>query len=120
VLPEGTRKGDKLREGRDRFQAFYVPCTASDIPTGIVKELTAKYRLKDASHLSWAVRTGSRGSISEAKSDGGERGAGNCILDIMRKAGAEEALVLVARWYGGRHLGSLRFRIYRSLTSDIL
>ncbi len=54
------------------------------------------------------------------KGDGGESGAGNAILDVLRKSSAENTLVAVARWYGGKHLGGLRFRIYRKLTSEML
>lgn len=120
ALPEGTVAGERVRRGRDRFQAFRVPCDSLDAASGLVSGLTTTFGLGDASHLSWAARTGSGGSISETKNDGGERGAGSCILGIMRKTGTSGVLVLVARWFGGRHLGGLRFRIYRGLTSDIL
>ena len=120
ALPGGTVAGERVRRGRDRFQAFRVPCDSLDAASDLARGLTATFGLGDASHLSWAVRAGSGGSIIEAKNDGGERGAGNCILDTMRKTGTSGVLVLVARWYGGRHLGGLRFRIYRGLTSDIL
>jgi putative IMPACT (imprinted ancient) family translation regulator len=71
--------------------------------------------------LSWAARfAGGDGVIAEMKEDGGETGAGRVILESMRARNAENCLVLVARWYGGRHLGGMRFRIYRSLTERLL
>jgi putative IMPACT (imprinted ancient) family translation regulator len=106
------------REGRDRFQAFAVPCHAPSEAAVLVEALVKKHDLSGASHLSWALRAGSGGSMAEAKSDGGESGAGNCILDVMRKKGSAGLLILVARWYGGRHLGALRFRIYRELAAE--
>lgn len=76
--------------------------------------------MRKASHVSWACRLVIEGRISEMKSDGGESGAGSIILDVLRKSSAENVLIAVARWYGGKHLGGLRFRIYRKLTSDML
>ena len=75
------------------------------------------FRLKKASHLSWAVRLSDG---TELKNDGGESGSGNCILDVMRNMNAENCLILVARWYGGKHLGGMRFRIYRDATRELL
>ena len=73
--------------------------------------------MKKASHLSWAIRLSDG---TELKSDGGESGSGNCILEVMRNLSAENCLILVARWYGGKHLGGLRFRIYRNSTKELL
>jgi putative IMPACT (imprinted ancient) family translation regulator len=119
-LSGSIKVGKKLRQEKDRFQAFSVQCDEPADAVRIVDQLTDEYRLKKASHLSWALRQECSNSIREIKNDGGEKGAGNCILDIMRKKNAVNTLVLVARWYGGRHLGGLRFRIYRKLTADIL
>jgi len=76
--------------------------------------------MRKASHVSWACRLTLDGRITEIKSDGGESGAGSIILDVLRKSSAENILVAVGRWYGGKHLGGLRFRIYRKLTSEML
>ena len=73
--------------------------------------------MKKASHLSWAIRLSDG---SEIKNDGGESGSGNCILNVMREMDAENCLILVARWYGGKHLGGMRFRIYRNTTKELL
>lgn len=73
--------------------------------------------MKKASHLSWAIRLSDG---AEFKNDGGESGSGNCILEVMRNMNAVNCLILVARWYGGKHLGGLRFRIYRNSTKELL
>ena len=73
--------------------------------------------MKKASHISWAIRLSDG---TELKNDGGESGSGNCILEVMRNLNAENCFILVARWYGGKHLGGLRFRIYRNTTKELL
>ena len=119
VAIHGEVVSRKRKEGRDRFQAISIPCNETSEATRLVGELADRHGLGTASHLSWAARSGTGNSIAEAKSDGGESGAGNCILDVMRKKGVANRLVLVARWYGGRHLGPRRFRIYRGLAMEV-
>ena len=70
--------------------------------------------------MSWACRLTKDGRINDMRGDGGESGAGNVILDVLRKSSTENVLVAVARWYGGKHLGGLRFRVYSKLTSEML
>ena len=73
--------------------------------------------MKKASHLSWAIRLSDG---TEIKNDCGESKSGNCILEVMRNMNTVNCMVLVARWYGGKHLGGLRFRIYRNTTKQLL
>jgi putative IMPACT (imprinted ancient) family translation regulator len=94
-----------------------TPFSSGDNPKELIGLLSKSYRLKKASHLSWAVRLVDG---TEIKNDGGESGAGNCILDTMRETNTVNCLVLVARWYGGKHLGGLRFRIYRKTTAELI
>jgi putative IMPACT (imprinted ancient) family translation regulator len=52
----------------------------------------------------------------ECKDDAGETGAGEQILEMLRRQSPETdgVLVLVNRWYGGAHLGTQRYRIIRA------
>lgn len=94
-----------------------TPLSHETNPDKVISRLVRKYKMKKASHLSWAARFSDG---SELKNDGGEAGSGNCILETMRNMDAENCLILVARWYGGKHLGGMRFRIYRSTTRELL
>ena len=44
------------------------------------------------------------------KADDGEAGAGMVILRMLERAGLRDHVVIVTRWYGGKHLGGDRFR----------
>ncbi|OPX31623.1 MAG: hypothetical protein B1H09_02490 [Gemmatimonadaceae bacterium 4484_173] len=112
-----TVSGTPVLEKQSRFLACGTPFSSGDDPKELTGLLSKQYRLKKASHLSWAVRL-SNGT--EVKNDGGESGSGRCILDVMREMDVENCLVLVARWYGGKHLGGLRFRIYRRTTAELI
>lgn len=62
-----------------------------------------------ATHHSWGLITAS----GPLKDDDGESGAGNVILKILEREALSNHLVVVTRWYGGKHLGGDRFRHVR-------
>jgi len=112
-----TVSGTPVLEKQSRFLACGTPISSGDDPKELIKILSKNYRLKKASHISWAVRLVDG---TEIRNDGGESGAGNCILETMRETNTVSCLVVVARWYGGKHLGGLRFRIYRRATAELI
>ena len=69
-------------------------------------ELKSVRRFAKATHNSWAARLGGEG----LKADDGEGGAGTIILRMLESEGLDDHLVVVTRWYGGKHLGGDRFR----------
>jgi len=50
------------------------------------------------------------------KSDDGESGAGMVILRMLERAERSGELIIVTRWYGGKHLGGDRFRHVQEAT----
>ena len=52
----------------------------------------------------------------EGKSDDGESGAGMVILRMLERAERSGELIIVTRWYGGKHLGGDRFRHVQEAT----
>lgn len=44
------------------------------------------------------------------KADDGEGGAGAVIVAMLERAGLQNHVIVVTRWYGGKHLGGDRFR----------
>lgn len=60
-----------------------------------------------ATHNTWAADLSSAGPI---KGDDGESGAGMVILRMLARADLRDHLIVVTRWYGGKHLGGDRFR----------
>lgn len=83
--------------GRDGVQAF-------------LRALKREKRFAKATHNSWAVILTGAGTALPLKGDDGEAGAGNIILRQLEAAGLTDHLIVVTRWYGGKHLGGDRFR----------
>lgn len=70
--------------------------------------LTQVRRFAKATHHSWAaILPEPDGPL---KADDGEAGAGAIILRMLETDGLTGHLVVVTRWYGGKHLGGDRFR----------
>lgn len=73
----------------------------------LLAELKRDKRFARATHSSWAVILSDGGPL---KGDDGEAGAGNILLKLLEGAGLNDHLLIVTRWYGGKHLGGDRFR----------
>ncbi len=74
-----------------------------------LKALKRTKKFAKATHNSWGVLL----PDGPLKADDGEAGAGNVILAVLEGAGLEGQLVIVTRWFGGKHLGGDRFRHVR-------
>ena len=72
----------------------------------LLAELLQNKRFAKATHHSWAAILGGE----PVKDDDGESGAGALILQMLERAGLTDHVVIVTRWYGGKHLGGDRFR----------
>ncbi|UWQ95080.1 YigZ family protein [Rhodobacteraceae bacterium M385] len=71
-----------------------------------LKELKRKKKYAKATHNTWAVLL----SGGPLKNDDGEGGAGQVILQMLEREDLRNHVVVVTRWYGGKHLGGDRFR----------
>jgi len=109
--------GRPILEKQSRFLACGIPFHGRDALSEAVQAATKRFRMEKASQLSWACRLTDG---SEFRNDGGEPGAGKCILEVMNGMNAVDCIVIVARWYGGKHLGGMRFRIYRRAARELL
>lgn len=109
--------GRPALEKQSRFLACGVPLRAKEALADALQAAAKRFRMEKASQLSWACRLSDG---TELKSDGGEPGAGRCILEAMCGVNAVDCLIIVARWYGGRHLGGMRFRLYRETVRELL
>lgn len=103
-------KGQPLVVQKSRFLGLLANATSS----AQARELLHQLKTQDyvgASHYISAlrIRCGSTSFVEEAH-DNGEPPAGSRLLNLLKKNRMENVLLVVMRWYGGRHLGPLRFR----------
>jgi len=74
--------------------------------TAVLGNLKRDRAYAKATHNSWAAILPS-GAL---KADDGESGAGMVILRMLERAGLNNHIIIVTRWYGGKKLGGDRFR----------
>ncbi|NIY77971.1 YigZ family protein [Celeribacter sp. HF31] len=82
-------------------------CGAEEEAKAFLKELCRKKKFAKATHNTWGVILPDGTPL---KNDDGESGAGMVILRMLEREGVTGQIVVVTRWYGGKHLGGDRFR----------
>lgn len=71
-----------------------------------IRELKRRKKFAKATHNTWALLT----TGGPVKNDDGEAGAGMVILRMLERESIQDEIVVVTRWFGGKHLGGDRFR----------
>ena len=93
----------------DRSSKYAVSggeCRSSDEAKAFIKRLCRKKKFARATHNTWALVK----DTGPVKNDDGEAGAGMVIVRMLEREGLYNHIVVVTRWYGGKHLGGDRFR----------
>ena len=93
----------------DRGSKYAVsggPCASEAEAKAFIKELCRKKKFAKATHNTWGLIT----DDGQIKNDDGEAGAGMIILRMLEREGVKNHIIVVTRWYGGKHLGGDRFR----------
>ena len=93
----------------DRGSKYAVsggPCHSGVEARAFVAELMRNKKFAKATHNSWGLICGEQ----MIKNDDGEAGAGMVILRMLEREGLRDHIIVVTRWFGGKHLGGDRFR----------
>ena len=95
-----------VRDRGSRYAVSGAPCTNEDQARSLIKDLKRNKKFAKATHNTWALLTETGG----LKNDDGESGAGMVILRMLEREDLQHHLIVVTRWFGGKHLGGDRFR----------
>lgn len=95
-----------LTDRGSKYAVTGAPCTSEDAAKTVLKTLKRGKKFAKATHNTWAVILDG----VPIKNDDGESGAGQVILRMLEREGLENHILIVTRWYGGKHLGGDRFR----------
>ncbi|WP_416884342.1 YigZ family protein [Marivita sp.] len=94
----------------DRGSKYAVsggPAVSRSDVDGFLKTLKRAKKYAKATHNTWAVVFSDGTPL---KNDDGEGGASQIILQMLEREGLTDHVIVVTRWYGGKHLGGDRFR----------
>ncbi|MFD2439666.1 YigZ family protein [Paracoccus kondratievae] len=98
---------DKIISDRgSRYAVSGGPARSRDEAGELLAELRRNRRFAKATHNTWAAIL----SGEAVRDDDGEAGASQIILQMLERADLTDHVVIVTRWYGGKHLGGDRFR----------
>lgn len=89
-----------------RYAVSGGPCRSDGEARTFLAELKRNKKFAKATHNSWGLICGEK----LIKNDDGEAGAGLVILRMLEREGLQDHIVVVTRWFGGKHLGGDRFR----------
>ncbi|MBR9837129.1 MAG: YigZ family protein [Rhodobacteraceae bacterium] len=89
-----------------KYAVSGAPCASEEEAKALIRELCRKKKFAKATHNTWGLLT----EAGPIKNDDGESGAGMVILRMLEREELRDHLVVVTRWYGGKHLGGDRFR----------
>ncbi|MCJ7874634.1 YigZ family protein [Phaeobacter sp. J2-8] len=95
-----------LTDRGSKYAVSGAPCASDTEAKELLKALKTQKKFAKATHNTWAVLL----DHAPIKNDDGESGAGNVILRMLERDDIRNHLVIVTRWYGGKHLGGDRFR----------
>ncbi len=104
----------------DRGSKYAVsggPASSREAVDAFLKELKRDKKFAKATHNTWAVLLPDGTPL---KGDDGEAGAGMVIVRMLERAGRIGELIVVTRWYGGKHLGGDRFRHVQTCVTEWL
>lgn len=90
-----------------KYAVSGAPAAGPDDVDAILRELKRAKKFARATHNTWGLLLADGTAL---KSDDGEAGAGMVILRMLERAAVHDHVVIVTRWYGGKHLGGDRFR----------
>ena len=93
----------------DRGSKYAVsggPCANEDAAKAFIADLKRTKKFAKATHNTWAVLL----ADGPIKNDDGEAGAGMVILRMLERERLRDHIIVVTRWFGGKHLGGDRFR----------
>lgn len=106
-MTELRQLGVVLTDKGSKYAVSGAPVTSRAEIDGVLKALMRDKAYAKATHNTWGAMLRAGGGI---KADDGESGAGMVILRMLQRAECEDHVVVVTRWYGGKHLGGDRFR----------
>jgi len=91
------------------FQGHSMKVTSQDEIVPALHAIYADSRVARATHNIYAYRIKTGSGFLEHFEDDGEWGAGSKLLNMLKENNIENTLVCTTRWYGGVHLGKVRF-----------
>ena len=102
----------------NHFQGHITEIAKSEDVAAKLQVLYMDTRIARATHNIYAYRISGDTGIVEHYEDDGEWSAGRRVLKILKDLNIINKLVVISRWYGGTHIGLVRFQHIEEVTIE--
>lgn len=111
-----------IKDRKSTFVGFATRVHSVDDVNRKFNKLLGDRKIQKANHLMRAYRIKKENSdvIFEDCEDDGEAASGSRLLHLLNLMDAWDVYVVVARWFGGVHIGPVRFRHINECARDAL
>lgn len=116
-LQSGTET-QRLVEQGSTFIAYANAVGSVEDANTALQRISGQSIMTNVTHITYAYRINSKGSITEGFDDNGEYGLGRKLLRSI--ANYDNIFVAIARWHNGPNLGYKRFEIAITLARDAI
>ena len=102
------------------FQGHIVSIRCQDDVIPALHAVRADPRIARAEHNIYAYRLRQKDNVQEHYDDDREWGAGRNLLSLLQQKDITNQLIVVTRWYGGSHIGPIRFQLIKEAATTVL
>lgn len=121
---KGWSCSDPVSDRGSTFMGFAAHATSEEEAFRQLEQLKMDSKLRKANHImsAWRIRQiateGTRELIFQDSDDDGETAAGSRMLHLITIMDVWNVIVVVARWFGGVHIGPDRFKHINSTARE--
>ncbi|KAL3234592.1 Uncharacterized protein RNJ44_03354 [Nakaseomyces bracarensis] len=119
---EGWTASDPISDRGSTFMAFAAHATSEEEAFQMLDHLKMDSKMRRANHAmcAWRIKKQSDGNeiIYQDCDDDGETAAGSRMLHLITIMDVWNVIVVVARWFGGVHIGPDRFKHINSTARE--
>ena len=111
---------DHKSENGSTVMAHAASITSQQDISAVLANLFQDRLIASADHNMYAYRIGRSSNLKESFFDDKEHGAGSSLLKLLQEERSSNVIVVVSRWFGGKHLGPRRFELFNETAKEAL
>ncbi|CAI4298886.1 AIS_collapsed_G0006020.mRNA.1.CDS.1 [Saccharomyces cerevisiae] len=117
---EGWTASDPITDRGSTFMAFAAHVTSEEQAFAMLDLLKTDSKMRKANHVmsAWRIKQDGSAATYQDSDDDGETAAGSRMLHLITIMDVWNVIVVVARWFGGAHIGPDRFKHINSTARE--
>ena len=116
---EIVQSAHKMEEGTTVMGHAATISSQQDV-SAVLAKLYQDRLVASADHNIYAYRVGRSANMKEGFNDDKEHGAGQALLKLLQDEKRSNVIIVITRWFGGKHLGPRRFELFKVSACEAL